>query len=51
MLGFELSVYYFNESGYQLPQVFVVKENEVTVSTNFLVIVTLLKTSSATYGT
>lgn len=50
MLGFELSQYFFNESGENWPSIYIVRENEVTVSTSFSVNVTILSNSSATDG-
>jgi len=50
MLGFALSRYFFNESGYQLPSVYIVRENQVNVSTSFSVVVMVLNSSTATDG-
>ena len=51
MMGFELSEYSFNESAGSLPaSVYIVRENTVTVSSNFSVIVVLQNYSTATYG-
>lgn len=51
VLGFEMSEYLFNESaGFLSQSVYIVRENEVIVSSNFRVTVVLLKDSTATDG-
>lgn len=50
MMGFEMSEYFFSESaGFLNQSVYIVRENEVTVSSNFTVTVVLLQ-STATDG-
>ena len=47
-VGFEMSEYYFNESAGSLPNsVYIVRENLVTVSSNFDVTIVVQATSTA----